>query len=264
MKIAAFGLIAGLAALGGGCATEFVYLPVGPGATGAPAAQYAIPPTKPQGEAYVTSFGFTDVETGSQRGPLLHVRLAVANGSTAAWTVDASQQRLLAPGQPVRTPSFLNTDAVGSWPTYQVAPGRANVFDLYYSVPPVAGPSELGSFSLDWRVNAGGQLLAETTSFQRFEQEPAGSYADYPPYVTVGLGFGVGWWGAPLFLDGGFSPLVRGYYYPPHRVHGGPWHGPRPGGWHAGPPSGGWGHGGPHGGFHGGGHGAGFHGGGHR
>lgn len=254
MRVGGLVLLGGLAALGGGCAHEFVYLPVGPGTTGAPAAQYPIPPNDPQGEVYVTSFGFTDMDTGSPGGPLLHVRLAVSNGSPLAWTVDARQQQLAAPGQPPLGPTLVNTDAGGPGPTYQIPPGRANVFDLYFGVPPPSDQApDLGSFSLDWNVNAGGQTVAEATSFQRFEEQGP-SYADYPPYVTVGLGFGLGWWGPPFFPYRRFSPFVRGYYYPPHRVRGGPWRGPRPGGWRAAPPRAGWAHGGARGGFHGGGH----------
>ncbi len=133
------------------------------------------------------------------------------------------------------------------------------MFDLYYSVPPpLDRANQLGGFSLDWKVAAGGQTVAEATSFQRFEEEPPESYADYPPYVTVGLGFGLDWWGASWYPYGGFPPLVHRSYYPPYRVHGGTWHGARPGGWRAAPPAG-WAHAGPHGGFHGGPHGGGTH-----
>ncbi len=280
MRLGRVALLGGLLALAVGCAHEFVYLPVGAGASGGPAAQYPIPPQRPQGEVYVTSFGFTDMDSdGAQGGPLLHARLAVSNGSSSTWTVDAGDQRLVAPGRPPRGPSFVNTDAGGAGPTYLVQPGRANVFDLYFSVATAGGQqapddgldgAALGGFALDWKVNAGGQPVAAATSFRRFEEEEDESYDDYPAYVSVGLDFGVGWWGAPLFFPyGPYHPHVHGYYYWPHHVHGGPWYGPRPGGWHSVPPGGGWAHTGPHGGgfqgggFHGGGfHGGGFHGGG--
>jgi hypothetical protein len=281
MKISVFALFAGLVALATGCAHELVYLPVGPAASGGPAAQYPIPPGNPQGAVYVTSFGFTDLETGAPGGPVLHARLAVSNGSASVWAVDARFQQLVAPGQPARPPSFLNTDAGGAGPVYQIPPGRTNVFDLYFSVPaPLDQVGALDGFSLDWNVNAGSQPVAQATSFQRVDELATDWSDDYPPYVTVGLGFGIGWWGAPWYPYGGFAPHVRRYYYPPYGVHGGPWNGPHPPGWRAAPPVGGWAHAGgwrggwhsaggfhtaPRGSFHGGGaRGGGFHGGGHR
>ena len=239
MKRSALVLVGSLAVAGSGCAHEFLYLPTGAGSNGGPAADYPIPASNPEGEVYVTSFGFTDMQGSPQQpGPLLHVRLAVSNGSAAPWTVNAWEQKLAAPGQAPIAPTYLNTDASGTGPTYQIPPGRANVFDLYFAIPPpLDRANDLGGFSVDWSVNAGGQPVAEVTSFQRFQEEPE-SYADYPPFVTVGLGFGLGWWGAPFFPYGGFPPMVHRYYYPPGRLHGGPWRGPRPGGWAAHP--GGW------------------------
>jgi hypothetical protein len=235
---AGFAVLAG--ALGAGCAHTYTYVPVGPQAAGGPAAQYAIPPTAPQGEAYVTSFGFTDVDNGqggSQR--FLHARLAVSNGSAATWQVDSRQQFLAAPGAPPQPPAFLNTNA-GEGPVYAVAPGAANVFDLYFAPPPgPAQPEALAGFAFDWSVNAGGQVVAEQTSFQRMA-DVGYSYAPYPPYVVVGLGFGVGWWYGPYYPYHYYRPIIRGYYYPPTRVYGGGWRGPPPAGWHAVPPRGGW------------------------
>jgi hypothetical protein len=238
MKTVAFALIAGALALVSGCAHEYMYVPVGPGAAGGPAARYPIPPYAPQGEVYVTSFGFTDLDLGPGRpGTMLHTRLAVSNGSPFAWTVDGRQQVLVTAGQPPQGPAFLNTDA-GAGPIYQVLPGRANVFDLYFAVPPPLDQAQnVGGFALDWNVNAGGQVVAQQTSFQRYEGEPA-SYAPYPAYVAVGLGFGVGWWYGPLFAyHYGYPPAIRGYYYPPAGARGGPWRGRPPSAWRGSPPA---------------------------
>src|ERR1700759_5726990 len=88
---------AALVALASGCAHQYGYVPVGPGGGGA-AVQYPVPSAAPQGEVYVTSFGFTDFDNGqggAQR--LLHARVAVSNGSAAPWEVDGRQQFLAAP-----------------------------------------------------------------------------------------------------------------------------------------------------------------------
>src|SRR5262249_43936824 len=136
-------------ALVSGCAHEYQYLPIGPGAAGGPAARYPVPPAAPQGEVYVTSFGLTDLDLGPGRpGTMLHARLAVSNGSPYPWTVDGRAQVLVTANAPPLGPAFLNTDA-GAGPIYEVAPGRANVFDLYYPVsPPLDQAVNLGGFAL--------------------------------------------------------------------------------------------------------------------
>lgn len=237
-------MFAGTVALASGCAHQYMYLPTGGTAEGGPAASYPIPPQEPQGRVYVTSFGFADMKTAPQRpGALLHVRLAVSNGSTTVWSVDVRDQKLLIVGRAPEAPSYVNTEA-GSGPVYQVAPERASAFDLYFQLPPdLDKASQLGGFTLDWSVNAGGQRVADATAFQRHREEPE-AYDGYPAYVSVGLGWGVGWWGVDPFFPGG-PPFVAGYFYPPGRIHGGRWRGPRPGGWHGGRP------GGFHAGFHG-------------
>lgn len=227
---------AGLIALGSGCAHQFTYVPVGPGAAGGAASEYPVPPAAPQGEVYVTSFGFTDFDNGqggAQR--LLHARVAVSNGSATTWEVDGRQQFLAAPGLPPQTPSFMNTNA-GEGPVYPIAPGAANVFDMYFALPPaLARPESVAGFAMDWSVNAGGQIVANQTSFERLDG-PGPSYAPYPPYVVVGLGFGFGWWYAPFYPYRHHPPVIRGYYYAPRRAYGGPWRGPPPGAWRGAPP----------------------------
>jgi hypothetical protein len=224
-------------AVGAGCAHEFTYVPVGPGATGGPAARYPIPPAAPQGEVYVTSFGLTEMDVApGRRANMLHARLAVSNGSAVPWSVDGRQQMLMAPGQTPQPPAFLNTDAAGG-PIYYVSPGRASVFDLYYPLPPPLDQLRyLGGFTLAWNVSAGGQVVADQTSFQGVEGM-ARSYGPYPPYVTVGLGFGIGWWYGPFWPYYHHPPYIRGYYYPPARVRGTAWRGAPPTAWRGTPPA---------------------------
>ena len=229
MKAAVAALAFGRLSFASGCAHDFLYVPVGPGAAGGPAMRYPIPPGMPQGEAYVTSFGFTDIDLGpGAPGTLLHARLAVSNGSAAAWSVDGRRQAMVFAGRPPVGPAFLNTDA-GAGPVYVVPPAQARVFDLYYALPaPFDQAMNLAAFELDWQVDAGGMPVDGRTSFQRFEGE-AGSYEGYPPYVAVGLGFGVGWWYGPYFpYRRTYPPIIRRYYYPPARGVGGPWRGAPP------------------------------------
>jgi hypothetical protein len=243
MRSVATALAVAAFALGAGCAHQYqyTYVPVGPGSAGGPAARFGVPPAAPQGEAYVTSFGFTDFDTGQGPEHVLHARLAVTNGSPMPWTVDGRQQYLAAPGQQPQQPVFLNTDA-GAGPEYRVAPGATNVFDLYFAVPPpVDQAPNLTGFAFDWSVDAAGQIVTQQTAFERLDGPPR-SYAGYPPYVVVGLGFGVGWWYAPFYPYRHYPPVVRGYYYAPRGTYGGAWRGAPAGGWRAPPPraGGGW------------------------
>jgi hypothetical protein len=244
--------VAGTLLAASGCATYSSYVPVGPGTSGGPAVRYPVPPEAPQGEIYVTSFGFTDLDLGpDQPGTMLHVRLAVTNGSGQPWSLDGRRQMLVATGYQNQTPAFANSDA-GQGPVYVVAPGRNNTFDFYYAVAP-----PIGSFAVDWSVDVPGRTVATQTPFLRVEEAPR-SYAAYPPYVTVGLGFGYGWWYGPHYpYHRHYPPVVRRYYYPPtHHGYGG-WRGTAPsyratppshfratppmggGGWRAAPPAGG-------------------------
>ena len=178
----------------------------------------------------MTSYGFADFDNGQGGGQrLLHARVAVSNGSPMPWEVDGRQQFLAAPGLQPQAPSFLNTNASSQGPVYPIPSGSATTFDYYFALPPgYAQPQSLGGFALDWSVNAGGQVVANQTTFDRIEGVP-GSYDPYPPYVVVGLGFGYGWWYAPFYPYRRYPPVIRGYYYAPRGVYGGAWRGAPPG-----------------------------------
>ncbi len=237
-------LAAGALSLLTGCAHDYLYVPVGPGTAGGPAVRYPIPPGAPRGEAYVTSFCFTDVDADAgSSATLLHARLAVSNGSPAPWTVDARLQNLSAPGRAPQGAAFINSDA-GQGPLYYVPPGQARVFDLYFAMtPPLNDAVNLQGFAFNWIVDAFGQPVSGHTSFQRFEGE-GGNYDPYPAYVTVGLGYGFGWWYGPFYPYRHIHPpIIRRYYFPPGRAPAGSWRGSPPGtptsGWRGAPPTGG-------------------------
>jgi hypothetical protein len=210
MVSAALGLIAG-------CAHGYVYAPLAIGAPAGPVVRYAVPPESPRGDVYVTSFGFTQVDTDSGRAVrALHARLAVANNGPGAWALDGRQQQLVAEGQPPASPAFINSDA-GPGPLYLIPPGQSRVLDLYYFIPPPLDTVEaLGKFSVSWRLLAGAEPISQTTVFARMEEreEPL---AAYPPFVAVGLGSGVGWWFGPRYAGLG-RPVTLGYFDSPARA----------------------------------------------
>jgi hypothetical protein len=223
------------AAVAAGCTPAYVYVPLTIGAPAGPVVRYAVPPEYPRGDVYVTSFGFTELDSGAGH-PVnaLHARLAIANKGTNAWALDGREQQLVAQGQPPQGPSFLNSDA-GPGPLYLIPAGTTRVLDLYYVLaPPLDSTQGLGTFSLSWRLLVGAEPVSQTTAFARVEEQ-AEPYAPYPPFVAVGLGVGVGWWYGPRYAAFG-PPVIRGYYYPPARAHAS-------GGWRSTPPgsaAGGW------------------------
>lgn len=229
--------VAAMLGLGLCCAHEYVYAPVASAARGGPVGYYLVPPNAPRGEVYVTSFGFTELQIGPARtATVLHLRLAVSNGGATPWTVAGPAQRAVAAAEEPQGPTFLNTNA-GQGPIYQVLPGRANVFDLYYALAPPLDPQSVGGFALDWSIDAGGQIVADRTWCLRYEAGPI-SYAPYPPYVAVELGFGAAWWHDPsFFYPIRRAPEVRDYYFPPASVRAGPSHGGPLAAWPATPPA---------------------------
>ena len=258
--------IAGLGAAGCGT-TRYGYRPSAVNASneaGFPASRYAIPAQAPQGEAFVTSFGTRQVDEQGRGGTqLVHVRLAVANQSSATpWTVDPSKL-LLRSALPTG-----GTPAAGQKPDYmeidgrqnggvEIAQGQRRVFDLYYRMP--AGSAETSTppaFDFAWEVNLGPTIFAEDTPFTR---EPYEEYERQSQrYVSVGV-VAPWWWGwyGPLW----WGPSYWGYYgyggYRPYGGYGygyghrGYWGGPRGGGYvgphpgHMGRPMGGGGRVGP-------------------
>ena len=183
------------AALAGaaGCTPAYVYVPLTIGAPAGPVVRYAVPPEYPRGDVYVTSFGFTQLDSGAGH-PVnaLHARLAIVNKGTNAWAVDGREQQLVAQGQPPQGPSFLNSDA-GPGPLYLVPSGQTRVLDLYYVLPPPLDSTRgLGTFNLSWRLLVGAEPVSQMTAFARIE-ERAEPYAAYPPFVAVrGCGRGGG------------------------------------------------------------------------
>src|SRR4029079_11135011 len=87
-----------IAAAAAGCAHEYAYLPAVPGAGNAAAVRYPIPPGAPQGEVYLTSFGFTQMDVAADRtANMLHARLVVVNSSGDVWSGDGQSQHPLVP-----------------------------------------------------------------------------------------------------------------------------------------------------------------------
>jgi hypothetical protein len=216
-----------LATMAFGCATQkYGFRPTGTVMTaeaGYPASHYPVPPTSPHGEAFVTSFGTREIDTGGgQRAQLIHIRLAVANhNADTEWNLDPSRQLLVVPGAAPQRPDFMEVDGRTGGDT-AVAKGRRKVFDLYYRLPGGARDAgHMGGFDLQWQIDGGHQPIADHTSFTR---EPYRDYGEAPrAAVAVGgiapwwaYGYGPGWWGG--FGFGAYGPW--GYPYPYYGGYG--------------------------------------------
>lgn len=279
-------LAAVVALTGVGCATtqQYGFRPTEMVASqegGYPASKYAVPADAPRGEVYVTSFGTREIDAGSDRSHLVHVRMAVANQSSdAVWSVDPAQQQLVAPGGGAQPPSFMEIDGRrGNEVT--IAKGQRRVFDFYYPLPGGArDASNVAGFEFNWQVvTDGGRLYAQRTPFAR--EAYRDYWADGRTNAYVGVHMGPPWWaywyGPPwgyYSWYGGwpyYGPYVGfGYYHRPYwrggyyggGYYGGGYYG---GGSRAAPPmrsGGGFGGGGFRGVSPGGGMGGGFRGGG--
>ena len=220
----------------GACAEgNYLYRPVQQGTatvSGLPAARYAIPTEKPEGEVLVVSSGVTEIKP--DKGPMrvLFVRVVISNNSDeTTWRFDTRKQGAVFEGKPAVAAAYVNTFGQ-PLPVVEIARGQKRTLDFYYPVPAGTETSgDLPQFDLTWNVETGARAVAERTSFDRFRVERV-----YPSAYYYGSPYYSRW----------------GYYDP----YWGPYWGPRYGGFY-----GGWG-GYYGGGYYGGGFGRGFGGGG--
>jgi hypothetical protein len=247
------------------CTPNYVYRPAANATAtikGHPAADYPIPPTAPQGDVRLASFGVTEIRPSrhaSENEKAVHLRMIVSDNSQAPWTLDTRQEVIALPDGQQLAPAYVTThEGPAGLPLVTVAPGSKRTIDLFYPLPPNMGSaSKVPEFDAVWHVETPQQDVTERTPFDRLQIEPATAYGYGPEWET--------WhevWGGPFWYD----PMYPGYrgdifIGAPH------WDGEHEGG---GEHGGGWGaehegageHGGGGGHAGGGGHGGGGHGGG--
>ncbi|HMI86504.1 MAG TPA: hypothetical protein VK550_20565 [Polyangiaceae bacterium] len=228
-------LIIGAALLGGCAENRYLFRPSQQATaqvSGLPAARYAIPPEKPQGEVLVVSTGVTEIKPDNVPTRALFARVIVANNSDeTTWRLDTRKQAAVLGNNRI-APTYVNTFGQ-TIPVVEIAKGEKRTIDFYFPVP--AGTEtngDLPQFDLSWNVETGTRAIAERTSFDRYRVEPVYSGGYY------GYGYGYGY---PYY------PYRWGYYDPFWGPHYSIYYGR---GW-----GGGWGHGhwGGGGGWYGGG-----------
>jgi len=238
-----------------GCAPQYSYVPTTNATAtvhGRVAADYPIPPSAPQGDVRIASYGMTDVSPRNAPGQLvraLHLRVVLADNGATPWAFDTREQRVQIGGSDVLVPAFASANAGGAPPLVTVAPNGKRVVDLFFLLPADLQHAEaIPEFDALWRLNAGAAgVVAERTPFERLAIEPdEGGYDDWDyggnyswgdpywinddlPYAGVGIPSG--------YFGGGVS-----IHRSPHFSHGGGGGRGGGGGFHGGGGHGGGGH----------------------
>jgi hypothetical protein len=202
--------------------------------SGLPAARYAIPPERPQGEVLVVSTGITEIKPNNVPARALFARVIVTNNSDeSTWQLDTRKQAV-AFGNDRIPPKYVNTFGQ-PLPIVEIPKGEKRTIDFYFPLPPeMETNGDLPQFDLTWNVETGTRAIAERTSFDRFQVEPYPYYGypyygypyySYPYYGYPYYGWGYGpYWGASFYYGGYYGHPYYGY------PHGGYYGGGYPGG----------------------------------
>lgn len=206
------------------CTPSYIYRPAANATAtikGRVAADYPIPPTVPQGDLRLASFGMSEISpstAASAKQMAVHLRMVVADNSPAPWTLDARQQIVALPDGQRLAPALVTTrEGQAGLPLVTVPAGGKRVIDLFYALPPsIQSASTVGQFDVVWDIDTPQQRVTERTPFDRLRDPPSGAY---------GYEFEWGGWGGPFWSDA----IYPGY-------HGDVFIGePRWGGWGGGP-----------------------------
>ena len=253
MRCASWALMALLAS---GCAPRYSYVPTTNATAnmqGRVAADYPIPPSAPQGDVKVASYGITDVappKSPSEVLRALHMRVVLANNGVAPWTFDTREQRVALDAGESLAPAFASANAGMPPPIVSVEPNGKRVVDLFFLLPAnLQHADAIPEFDALWRVSTGVGVVAERTPFERLVVEPEyGGYNDW----DYGDDY---YWGGPYWTNPefGYDGVAPGYFVGgPLSIHRSPhfWHGGSRGGARGGIQGGGFHGGGAHGGEH--------------
>jgi hypothetical protein len=184
------------------CAPAYAYVPdANANATvdGRAAADYPIPPEKPEGDVRIASFGFADLGDASAPNDALHavralhLRIVVANNSAKPWTLDTREQKLDMQGFGKSSPAFASADQGTRPPIITIDPAGKRVVDLFFPLP-IDGQTagKLPHFDALWRVHTDTQVVAERAEFDRIVLAPVRTAIDYGPSY---------WWAPPYWYD---------------------------------------------------------------
>jgi hypothetical protein len=184
--------------------------------SGLPAARYAIPAERPQGEVLVVSSGVTEIKPNNTEMRALFVRVVISNNSDeAGWRLDTRKQMAVIAGQSPVAAAYANTFGQ-PLPVVEIARGEKRTIDFYFPLPAgTESSSDLPQFDLTWNVETGTRPIAERTSFDRFRVEriytsPYYGYYGYAPYSR--WGYYDPYWGPYYGVGVGIYGYGGGYY----------------------------------------------------
>jgi hypothetical protein len=176
------------------------YVPAEHRATKPQEAIYKEPSDKPTGTIRIQAIGIEDVkhktaENKDSEIPALHLRMLVSNHApTGNWVVDTQDISVSFVDGEQAKPIFSNPVKL------IVRPGELLSTDVFVPLPKnVKSSDDLPAFDLRWKAQAGNQVVAESTPFDRVKIETyyANNYpywgGPYGPYYGSSIGFGWGW-----------------------------------------------------------------------
>ena len=224
-----------------GCSPRYTYLPTTNAVAtvqGKVAAEYPIPPSAPQGDVRIASYGMTDVSPSKDSHEVyraLHLRVVLADNSATPWTFDTREQRVELGAREVLPPSFASANGGAPPPLVTVDSNGKRVVDLFFLLPAqLQRADEIPEFDALWHVHTGDGVIAERTPFERFTVEPEpGAHDDW----KYGADY---YWGGPYWVNPGYPYYgvdypEFGYFGPGVWIHRSPRLGVgHPGGFHGG------------------------------
>jgi hypothetical protein len=192
------------------CTPSYVYRPTANATAtmkGRVAADYPIPPTAPQGDVRLASFGISKIspsgatqENANQSRRAIHVRMSVTDNSQTPWTMDTRQQLVALPDGHQLAPAYVSThEGQAGLPSVTVPAGGKRIVDLFYPLPPdMQSASQMPEFDVVWHVDTPQQQVTERTPFDRL-QVKTGSDPEWGVWDDG--------WGGPFWYD----PFYVGY-----------------------------------------------------
>jgi hypothetical protein len=168
-------------------------------------ALYSEPANAPEGKVRIVSAGIADIKSKQDPKPFpaLHLQVSVTNQSTTEpWTFHSQDQFVSFPNDGQSKPLKMDPSSNESW---MVGPGELKTFDYYFPLPNEGMSAEsVPEFDFHWQLQAGQNLVRETTSFDRIQIHELYASAYYGPYDGPWIYPGPYWGWGPEWRGGGF------------------------------------------------------------
>jgi hypothetical protein len=172
-------------------------------------AVYSVPANLPDGQVKITSLGLMNLKSkvDSKEFPVIHLRMSITNNcDSGEWTLNTQDQFVAFPNDGQGKALVMDPSASS---IVQVGPGQLRTVDYFFPLPDKeSSPKNLPEFDFHWKIQAGEQLVQQSTSFDRIQiQQPVAMMDPYGPwpYYTY-YPYYPYWGGGPRF---GGSVVIR-------------------------------------------------------